>query len=1251
MKTKISKILLALMFMGFLMIPPGIIGVSEDESIIPEEEEVINNVISGSEGLTIERVDASELNGILDEVDFGNTDYSVLKMNAHADSRDLWSQRLVNSFGFEMAPNSYMAMETRASDDEQSESHWDMYNGSVIATADLPEQISGTLDSKTVAANSDRIDWYKIEMPGVNPMVGGNIANFTMTLDTFKKPDDSTGDDLYELRITGYDENDMPEFEHDYIDIIQMHIVHNDYWNGQSFKGGHEFVYDDKDDTDSWTHDGNWTFNWRADLKSEGIQDNNGLGDGLTELNWYYIGISHMPLSVQGSPTRTPFDIEYKFTISAPVWESDNVYSNDWKNATDPGDHVDGLLSSLKDQNDWFQVTGGDLDKIWVMDFYMNRTLPVEYDIGEWDFATHISYFDAFMSFYVLQSHWGEDQIWGNDDDGYYGFIITYNWYLTGMMSSNWVLLGPAGSGQVYNGYRYTSINNMTGGTADQRKVYVGVVLEAVCLAFNTANQWIGYYLPAFGVSEEYSLDYSMSQVPLNNPPEITNITVVSSNPQHERGGNYDDEFDIIVTYMDEDNNEPNELWIEIDPGYGKSPENISAQVFEVDPFDDIYSDGKEYHMTFTGASLRDDPEFHTVTAKAKDKLSANSIQTPRWSQSLEAVNLIRVWNDEPPELNNNFVAIDSIREDSETVSQPLDNYVDGMFRDAEGFTGFYIWNTSLGDEGDWDLSYDTELFHVDIVEEYNLWYAKITPKHNQHGQGSLRLKGYDDYMSVEGSWPVTITEVNDPPMVFSIDIGGTIIAVDNTDPLWPIARLEGEKVLEDKVFTFQIIAEDQDLEGERQDLEYSFVRALSDGWDADIEVTWNTGEVSFEPTNNDVKAGNSKMIFGISDNKDEGEIKLEVRFEVTNVNGAPEISIPTITQRTYTQFREVRIKPVAADDDPDDTKTFSVNMLSAIGADADSIEDQLPFSELREEVDWGINSATGEFWFKVDDQNIWKTSTGMESQVEITLVFEVEDSEGLTAIADIVLILTDENEEPDKPVEIFYEIEDEDDVTAGIQSLNVNFWVDPVSDPDEDKLRYRWDFGDGQTGEGINVNHTYAKGGPKNVQMWVEDDEYQTDRIAQQIDLEEPVDDNGGTIIDPTKDPTITTAEDDNTIWIIMGIIAAVLFLALIVGAFVILRKKPAPEGYYDPNMYGAQGLPPAHSGELPPASTQGGLPPAGQQPQGLPPAQTQTAAAPASSPADKAPQGPAGSSCGNCGSPVDPSWFLCPNCKSPLQ
>ncbi len=1244
MKAKVTKFLLALMLVGVLLIPPGIIGAPENEANEQVDDDPLGNMVSTSDNIKIERADPFEISKALSQVEFGGRDLSKARVvNTERALGSLGVDSLMSTYDAELAKPSIIAMETRASDDEQNQNHWDMYNGSVIEST--PETISGTLDSKAVSTNSDGIDWFKIEVSNVDPRVPGSVANFTMTLDSYTLSSGSQ-DSLYELRFVDDDQGGL-EPESDYADYMEMIVIHNDYWVGRSYKGGYEFTYDDLDDTDSWTHDENWSFNWRADLKSEGVEDNNGLGNGLTELNWYYIGVGWNYVRFNDAPLKQPFGIDYQFTISSPEMQSDNIYPNDWKNGTDLGLHKDSYLSTLKDQDDWFEVQGTDYDKIWKVDFWWNRTFPLSLDtVNPWSYTPMIAYIDVWVSFYLIWTHWGDDETWGTPDDGYYGGVMTYSLYLDGggfvsRDDNNDQITGSDG----------WLINNMTGGTSDSRKMYMGVVLEATNLAFNANGQFIGLYSSPFGATQGYSIDISMAQVPLNNPPQITNITAVSSNPEHERGGNYDDDFDIIVTYTDEDNNEPNELWVEVDPGHGNTPINISAISYAVDKFDYDYTDGKEYKVTFTGRELGSDPEFHIVTAKAKDKLPNGAIQTARWSPSLEAANLIRVWNDEPPELNTNFAGFDSIDEDSPTISQPLDSYVDGMFRDQEGFTGFYIWNTSLGDEGDWDVTFDTDLLHIEIVEEYTQWWAKITPKHNQHGQETLRFKGYDDYMSVEGVWPISVIEVNDPPMVLSIDIDGTIFPVDNTIPDRPVARLEGETVLEDSKFTFQIIAEDQDLEGEKQDLEYSFVRALSDGWDADIAVTWDTGEVSFTPTNNDVRAGNSKMTFGISDNRDEGEIKLEVRFEITNVNDPPEISIPTITQRTYTQFREVRIKPVATDDDPDDTKTFSVNMLSAIGTDVDTIEDQLPFAELREEVDWGINSATGEFWFKVDDQNIWKTSTGMEGQVEITLVFEVKDSKGLTAAADIVLILTDENEEPDKPVEIFYEIEDEDDVTAGIQSLTVNFWVDTVSDPDEDNLRYRWDFGDGQTGEGINVNHTYSKEGPKNVQMWVEDDEYQTDRIAQQIDLEKPVEENGGGGGGGTTTPTTTTEEDDNTMIIIIGIIAVVLILALIVGAFVILRKKPAPEGYYDPNMYGAQGLPPAHSGELPPASTQGGLPPAGQSPQGLPPAQTQTSAAPASSPADKAPQGPAGSSCGNCGSPVDPSWFLCPNCKSPLQ
>lgn len=44
-------------------------------------------------------------------------------------------------------------------------------------------------------------------------------------------------------------------------------------------------------------------------------------------------------------------------------------------------------------------------------------------------------------------------------------------------------------------------------------------------------------------------------------------------------------------------------------------------------------------------------------------------------------------------------------------------------------------------------------------------------------------------------------------------------------------------------------------------------------------------------------------------------------------------------------------------------------------------------------------------------------------------------------------------------------------------------------SDPEKGVLKYRWDFGDGSTGEGANPAKTYTKGGVYQVKLWVTDD------------------------------------------------------------------------------------------------------------------------------------------------------------------
>ncbi|ADB29250.1 PKD domain containing protein [Kribbella flavida DSM 17836] len=63
--------------------------------------------------------------------------------------------------------------------------------------------------------------------------------------------------------------------------------------------------------------------------------------------------------------------------------------------------------------------------------------------------------------------------------------------------------------------------------------------------------------------------------------------------------------------------------------------------------------------------------------------------------------------------------------------------------------------------------------------------------------------------------------------------------------------------------------------------------------------------------------------------------------------------------------------------------------------------------------------------------------------------------------------------------------------VAAFVSSCNglvCGFDASSSTDPDGDTLSYAWNFGDGQTGTGVNPNHTYAGDGPRTVTLTVGD-------------------------------------------------------------------------------------------------------------------------------------------------------------------
>lgn len=77
---------------------------------------------------------------------------------------------------------------------------------------------------------------------------------------------------------------------------------------------------------------------------------------------------------------------------------------------------------------------------------------------------------------------------------------------------------------------------------------------------------------------------------------------------------------------------------------------------------------------------------------------------------------------------------------------------------------------------------------------------------------------------------------------------------------------------------------------------------------------------------------------------------------------------------------------------------------------------------------------------------------------------------------------------------------------TSGVAPLEVSFNASNSSDSDGTIVSYQWDFKDGNTGNGLTINHTFSSTGSYNVGLTITDDEGATDSTTKTITVTDPI-------------------------------------------------------------------------------------------------------------------------------------------------
>ncbi len=1022
--------------------------------------------------------------------------------------------------------------DTRASDEEKEQHSGDFPNGSTLTSA--VETIQGEL-SYDPSGTSDIRDWYKFSVNDLLETANSPDGLRNVTISILDVTDGGgTYSGLYEFSV-----DESGNLQEDYADMIYISTVYTDPYGGIIDSGGFETSFDDQDDTDGWIHDGdhpeypnNWTFDLVCGRNSMGEEDTNGWEDGLTEVAWYYVGISFNFYSAEGAPEREAYTINYSLEIDTTDRVDTDQGSNTLETALAHLPAEGKWIHSAYQPMDWYKLQGSDPQKLWNISVGINRTGGQAYYNNEtgmrWDNWLHV--------FFVWRDP-GKDEEWNTEDDiwRYFHHILSY--FISG---------GAFVSDQTL-GYQYPS----TVLNAEHREAYVGLIAEPATYLVEE-GQVTEIFHPFRTCWSEYTVDLNVKEESPNTAPELSGIEVRSDWPEEQAGGHFGSIFTFNVTYTDEDGHPPGLLEMVIDPD---TMEQITVDMlqYEADPDDKDYTDGKDYTMTIRGEDIGEYHDPHVLMFTASDRIPVWSVMTRGWTGPIYVNDTLRVWDDEPISLNPQYEGLPTVRED--TTYRMGSNELRDIFIDPENNIGsFRVW-----DGNEWSGDLFTELLHVNISRDEFGWFAAITPEPNMNGEETVRIRAEDEHSTAVYQGTIVVTPVNDPPIITSVRIGSKEYAVEKRTPSSYILDLAGSRVRakEDQVTEMYILAEDQDLPEENVPLKYYYMETGSDAWDGVVEIDEDTGKVTLIPTNDDVKNGREDLLFEVHDDDDSNVQELLVSISLENTPDDPTLERAAPIKREWYQGETVEILLKGRDPDPEDELVFDVSIFRELIEGVPPLADQLPYAELVEGTNWGFDEDTGRFWWDISDHRIWQVGDyEILNDLEVVIVFSVTDLTDRTVYEEIALILNGDGP-PEVEVEFHYSKYDDHAFTPEVEGLRVHFWAVVLLNPEDIPVTVKWDLGDGSVEEGVDINHTFETYGAKSVKYWYETPFETSQEQTFTFELLEIPEEEG----DDDDDETGSYAG------LIIAVIVSLVIIILIVAVLLMMMRRkdastPEPQG-----------------------------------------------------------------------------------------